>query len=208
MKILGLDTTRKKARLFVYNDSREEKEIHIALDENIKHSEGVFLYLEKLLNQARLTIADFDYYSAIVGPGSFTGIRVGMSIAKAFNMCNNKTLIGINTFDLLKKDVKNGYILLNCTTSACYYAKVHNKAIVETGVVEKANISQLVGDESVYVLAEEQNLISLEYNKLVVIDNIEQKYVPTILDMIEQKEYSFEPYYIQLSQAERNLKNE
>ena len=46
MKVFGMDTTRKIAKVFVIDLENNEKDIILSLDENIKHSEGLFLYIE------------------------------------------------------------------------------------------------------------------------------------------------------------------
>lgn len=209
MRLLGIDTTRKIARLFVYDDSRENKEMFITVNENIKHSEGVFLYLDKLLYDAKLSLKDFDYLSAVVGPGSFTGIRVGMSLIKGFNKCCNAKVVSINTFEILTNQVKNGVILLSSTSNSCYYAVIQNKEILETGIVDKNQVCEKFNNMVIYVLAEEQESIGIEYNNIVVVDKIWEYYIPTILNKIKNDNLDdFVPYYIQLSQAERNLKND
>jgi len=206
MRILGIDTTRKIARLFAYD---EGKEFFVNVDENIKHTEGVFLYLEKLLYQSKLKLNDFDYLSAVVGPGSFTGIRVGMSVIKGFNKSLNKKIVSINTFDIILKIVKNGVFLINSTSTSCYFAKIKSKQLIETGVVDKDKISSSFAGETIYILAEEQNIINIEYNNIVVIENICDNYFPAILQKIENNDIGeFLPYYLQLSQAERNIKND
>jgi tRNA threonylcarbamoyladenosine biosynthesis protein TsaB len=208
MKILGIDTTRKIARMFIYDDETNYKNF-IEVNENIKHSEGVFLYLEKLLNESKCMLKDFDAFCGIVGPGSFTGIRVGMSVIKGFNKCLNKKIISINTFELLKDCVKNGIVLLNSTSSSCYYAKIKNKTVSETGVIEKKCLLDFANNEDVYILKEEQYQLNIEYNNTVVIDNICDYYIPALLQKFKENiEDEFVPYYIQLSQAERNVKND
>ena len=67
MKFLGLDTTRKVALLYIY-DSENGLKKSIRMSENIKHSEGVFLFLEKALFDCKIGINDFDYYCGVVGP--------------------------------------------------------------------------------------------------------------------------------------------
>lgn len=209
MRILGVDTTRKIARIFVYDDQSDQKCYNLKMDENIKHSEGLFLYLEKLLNESKLSLNDFDYLSAVVGPGSFTGIRVGMSVIKGFSKCINKKIIPINTFELLGNEIKNGLVLLNSTAMTCYYAKFKNKQIKENGVIDKKDVLKQSDDEPIYILDEEQKYMDMEYNNIVIIDNIDDRYIPCILSKINAESFSgFEPYYIQLSQAERNIKND
>ena len=131
-----------------------------------------------------------------------------MSVIKGLNKASNKKVIGVNMFEVVAKCVKNGYFLLNSTTSSCYYAKITNKQIELVGVIEKNNIEQMFKDEVLFILKEEQNLINLEYNNIVVIDEVWKEYIPTIKQKIDDEDLNVEPYYLQLSQAERHLKDE
>ena len=161
MRILCVDTTRKMARISVY-DTEKDLNYSIKISDNIKHSEGLFLYIEKALFECKLEIKDIDVFAGVVGPGSFTGIRVGMSVLKSFNAVHNKKLIPINTFEILSTKLKKGYILLNSTSTTYYYGKIIGNTIVETGVVEKDKLSQLVNGEKIVALFEEQDLIILQ----------------------------------------------
>ena len=49
MKILGIDTTKKSARVFLIDSSSKESNQMFALNEDVKHSEGLFLYIEKMM---------------------------------------------------------------------------------------------------------------------------------------------------------------
>lgn len=202
MRILGIDTTRKSAKIYITNNSSNYVE---SIDDKIKHSEGLFLYLEKSLLVNNLQLNDFDYFCGIVGPGSFTGIRVGMSVIKGFAKSLNKKVITLNTFEIVKNYIKNGIMLLNSTVSSCYYADIRNGQIGETGIVEKSNISDKF-NKNIYILEEEQNSIEIEYNNIEIISNISDLYFDALNKKIESGDFGvFEPYYLQLSQAERNL---
>ena len=209
MKILGIDTTRKIAKIIIC-DTENSLENILSLDENVKHSEGIFLYLEKVLFESNLKLNDFDCLFCVTGPGSFTGIRVGMSVIKGFNKVINKRIIPVNSFEILAGRVKNGLICLNSTSTACYYARIKNKVIEATGVIEKNIIAEFADNQTVYILKEEQNNINIEYNNIVVLeDDVWKDILSVVADKINSDcEESFEPYYLQLSQAERNLKNE
>ena len=209
MKILGVDTTRKAAKVFVLDTKEQENSVFLDMSENIRHSEGLFLYIEKLLFESKVNIDDIDGFACVVGPGSFTGIRVGMSTIKGFNKVKNKSIVSINMFEILSQQVKNGVILLNSTNTNCYYAKTKNKNIIETGVVDKSAIADLAGDLDVYILAEEQSMIGSAYKNYKVIENLNKLYESCIINKLNTMEYGeFLPYYLQLSQAERNLKND
>lgn len=202
MRVLGIDTTRKRAKIFILNDDIEYVE---NINENVKHSEGLFLYLEKALLENRLELQDFDCFAGMVGPGSFTGIRVGMSVIKGFNQVFHKKIIALNVFEVLSERIKAGVVLLNSTNSTCYFGEIKNFKIVNAGVIEKEQIKNRF-DSEIYILQEEQSSLDISYNKLNVIEDFDDLFFKALRKKItEESGDSFEPYYLQLSQAERNL---
>ena len=202
MNTLIIDTTRKLAKILI---SKDDKHFVFDMSDKIKHSEGLFLYLEKSLSETKLKISDFDVLSGVVGPGSFTGIRVGMSVIKGFNQVINKPVVPINIFEVLRYGVKNGVILLNSTSTTCYKADIRNFEIVDMGVINKLEISSISGD--IYILKEEQDELGIEYNNIRVIADYSSYYFLAIENKLKKKSNElFEPLYLQLSQAEKNLK--
>jgi tRNA threonylcarbamoyl adenosine modification protein YeaZ len=209
MKVLGLDTTRKCANIFTFNTCNGDNVSLTKMNGEIKHSEGLFLYLEKVLFSNQASLKDYDYLACVVGPGSFTGIRVGMATIKGFNKAVKKTIVPINMFEVLLPEIKSGIIALNSTSTSVYYASVVNKKITETGVVEKSKLIDLLDGNTLLVLQDEQNDIGVEYNNYKVVNDLSQLYYKAIVSKIDSGSFDdFVPYYLQLSQAERNLKDE
>lgn len=66
-----------------------------------RHSENLFPLLTQLLDEHNLTLDDFDCFGCVVGPGSFTGIRIGMSVVKGFAFALNKPVVAVNSLELL-----------------------------------------------------------------------------------------------------------
>ena len=205
MNIFVLDTTRKIARINIFTDKGNDYEV--VMDKNVKHSEGLFLYIEKALFESKINLNDIDLFVSIVGPGSFTGIRIGLSTIKGFNKAMNKKTMAVTNFDILKKYTKNGVVLLDSTLTSCYYAEIKSGNIISEGVIEKSKLVEFVENREVVVLEEEQNSIGIEYNNIKVVNNTAERLKEIIFENINCEKYSsLEPYYLQLSQAERNLK--
>jgi len=208
MKVLGIDSTRKKAKIFVIDSKKYDESIFFDMSEDIKHSEGLFVYLEKILSESKITFNSIDCYACVVGPGSFTGIRVGMSAIKGFNKVNNKSIISLNMFEVMSLGIEDGLFLINSTSSSCYYSLKKNGVMVETGVIDKKNINNFEKDCCVYMLEDEQQLICDEYNNYRIISDINSKYLKLVLQKMNTMDYGdFVPYYLQLSQAERGLQD-
>lgn len=67
---------------------------------NAKHSETSLAFIDEALNEAGLAIGNIDVVAVNLGPGSFTGIRIGVALAKGF-LCANENMraVGLNSFE-------------------------------------------------------------------------------------------------------------
>lgn len=94
MKILIIDTTTKDMIAAVIDGDKlfdaSEKDV------STRHSERLCGAVQNALNQAGVTFADLDAYACAVGPGSFTGIRIGISTVKGYNVAEPKKLIELD----------------------------------------------------------------------------------------------------------------
>lgn len=71
----------------------------------MKHSCVLMDEIDKAFSQADLTPAECDFFCAVTGPGSFTGIRIGVSAAKGFALGADKPLVSITSFELIAYNV-------------------------------------------------------------------------------------------------------
>lgn len=67
----------------------------------MQHSVILMDEIDKALDELSLTPAECDFFAAVVGPGSFTGIRIGIAAVKGFALATGKKLLAITSFDLL-----------------------------------------------------------------------------------------------------------
>lgn len=63
------------------------------------HSVMLLPEIEKLLSEASITVQDVDFFGVVVGPGSFTGIRVGVATVNAFAYANCKPVVEVTAFE-------------------------------------------------------------------------------------------------------------
>jgi tRNA threonylcarbamoyladenosine biosynthesis protein TsaB len=71
------------------------------------HAASLTLFIEEAMATAKLSYADLDAIAVSMGPGSYTGLRIGVSTAKGLCFALDKPLIAINTLKLMA----NGYLL-------------------------------------------------------------------------------------------------
>ena len=209
MNLLILDTTKTEGYVIGYiNDINHT----FTISGNEKHSESLLPQIEKLLISANVSINDIDAFGCVTGPGSFTGIRIGLSTVKAFNAVTGKPIYEGNVFEILADYIVNGILLLNCTKTTYYYGIIKNKQLKSYGVVDKVNYKSLItDDETIFFLKSEQQGEEFSYNKYETIKNypylIYQYFRNKSEDKNAVKDASIEPFYIQVSQAERDIKN-
>lgn len=73
-------------------------------DESFSHSSGLLIEIEKLLRREQMTLAEIDLFAVALGPGSFTGLRVGVATIKGFCAALQKKAVGVPTFEAMIYD--------------------------------------------------------------------------------------------------------
>ncbi len=104
MKILALDTTAKSASVAVTNDS--EPLAVFTLEAGLTHSETVLPMAETALKSLHLCVSDIDMFAVTAGPGSFTGVRIGISAVKGLAFDSAKPCIGVSALEALAYNLR------------------------------------------------------------------------------------------------------
>jgi tRNA threonylcarbamoyladenosine biosynthesis protein TsaB len=104
MNILGFETTDNTASVALLTD---ETIAETVLDCSKKHSESVLPAAEELLRMQGLSINDIDLFAVDVGPGSFTGVRIGVCLANALGFANNKPIVAVNALEALAESINS-----------------------------------------------------------------------------------------------------
>lgn len=99
-------------------------------DTSKKHLSAVLPAIDSVLGEANAKLEDMDYLSAVVGPGSFTGVRIGVNLINSFSLALNKPTIAINAFDVLaeSKKFKRAIYLVDANHSNFYAGLYLNKS--------------------------------------------------------------------------------
>lgn len=99
MKILAIDCCSSSCSAAVIDES---KLLSLSLlDCGLGHSKTILVQIDQVLKNTGLTLRDMDYIATTVGPGSFTGIRIGVSTAKGLSQSTGIGLIPLSTMDAL-----------------------------------------------------------------------------------------------------------
>jgi len=103
MKVLGLDTSTSCGAVGLIDDERVISEYLV--DTPITHSERLLGAIELVLRDAHCAIEDLDGWAISLGPGSFTGLRIGVSTVKGLAFATQKPVAGISTLDVLASQI-------------------------------------------------------------------------------------------------------
>lgn len=99
MKILAIDTSSKICSVSVLEDKDVIIEKHI--EDTKTHSEKLMPMIDEILKDCNLQLKDFDLFACGIGPGSFTGVRIGVSTIKAFCDVLNIPVVAVNSLESL-----------------------------------------------------------------------------------------------------------
>ena len=124
------------------------------------HSEQLHLFIEQLLSTASLSVNDLDAIAVSQGPGSYTGLRIGVSAAKGLSFSLDVPLIAVSTLESLAHQLKvsSGYIipLLDARRMEVYSA-VFDHAYnmvrpVDAEIITSEAFKEYVQKDKVYLL--------------------------------------------------------
>lgn len=99
MKILALDTSGRVGSVCLAEGEKIVAEI--SLDTEITHTERLLPAIDLLLKQAGWALADLGGLALTIGPGSFTGLRIGLATLKGFAQVYNLPIVGVSSLQVL-----------------------------------------------------------------------------------------------------------
>lgn len=95
MKVLGIDTSTRTTAIGLIEDDEVLAEYN--LRGLVSHSESVTDMIEEIFKKFEFSLDDIDLIAVGIGPGSFTGLRIGITIAKVLAFSLDKDLIGVSS---------------------------------------------------------------------------------------------------------------
>lgn len=210
MKILAIDSSKKQAQISLFVN--KQSFVHF-MDESKSHSEFLLKEIEDFLTLHNTTIQEIDFLSVNVGPGSFTGIRIGISFVKAFMCALNQKSVVVNNFELIDFNIKNKpqsyFVVLGSNNADFYFAKYENGK-VSYGFTNKENLNKITSNSSQQVFCSVRECEIFDgVNNLVGIVVEEDSFIKISKQKVENGEFALineiSPLYIKKSQAEIGL---
>lgn len=182
------------------------------IDSRSKHSENVLKTIDDMCQEAEIDILDIEEIGVVVGPGSFTGLRIGVAIAKAL-ACANPSLkiVAISSLELMAYNVvkqklcnENFVCALNGLSDLFFVAnfdkngvKTKNERMISKEEFESTNDPIFALENDV----DSSRVKNIEITSQTLLEFMENKVTQGCYVSLED----LEPMYLRLSQAEDNL---
>ena len=221
MKILSIDTASNICTVAILENTTCLKELIVNDARN--HSEKIMPLIEQVLAETHLTLSQIDLIVCNKGPGSFTGIRIGVGTVLAFRDSLNIKCLGISSLEALAYNVNtNGLVcsLIDAKNNNFYFGLFDRKDnnYFQIGNLEFKTIDEaisllksfnknltFVGDGSVSY----KNILSDNFPNCTFCDKNDLSSVSLGIagynSFKENKQYDIMPLYLRKSQAERAL---
>lgn len=127
-------------------------------EQNFSHAEKLHVFIEELLSENHLQFSDLAAVAVSQGPGSYTGLRIGVSSAKGFCYALNIPLIAVDTLQLLAKRITIDYGIIIPMIDARrmeVFSAVYDKNYIQI----RATLAEIIDENSYQEIAETIHLV-------------------------------------------------
>jgi tRNA threonylcarbamoyladenosine biosynthesis protein TsaB len=120
-KILSLDTSARSCSVGLSESETCILEITVNMQQT--HSVHLLGCIHRALELTRFRVEDLDLICVVIGPGSFTGLRIGMSVAKGIASAADKSIVGVSSLEAL------AYQAVSCCLPVCAMMDARKKEV-------------------------------------------------------------------------------
>ena len=183
LKAIIIDSTATELTLTVLNGDKQN--IYVGNGGQRRHTSEILTELDRLLTESGLKAKEVEYIGVVVGPGSFTGIRIGVATANAMALASGARLVELTELECMLHGYQNALAMIDCKHDN-YYCLLKDGTSME---YMAKNISELTE-------------ISVE--RVLYSAPIPEKLIATFVDKVQKGEFSAvaKPYYMKKSSAE------
>lgn len=216
MNYLALNTAGSNLEILL---SANGKHFYFSDTDGKRASVILLSKIDEMLDEAGVTLRDMDFFACVIGPGSFTGIRIGVTTVRNFCYALKKKAIGVNYLSLLaynmSADNSESIIsILDGSNGTAYLATYDNKhnELLKPCVLAQSELKDFLStvdesfsvccDKSIAAMLKAENLLKIPY--LIPDESAFRRAVEA--NFYNQIDYNLiEPLYIRVSQAEKEL---
>jgi len=214
MKILSIDTSTSSLSVCITDDDEVIGEIN--LNNGLVHSTTLMPAIENLFTMLNFDKSELSHIAVTVGPGSFTGIRIGVATANAFSLALNIPVISVSSLDAMSMNFISYEGTVITTIDAqrdTYYVGVYRardskiEKIIENTIMTDEELEEYIQNckEKVLLAGEKRELSSCDN---VIFANTHDNYIKSscvamLSKNVKDEDSTFaKPVYMRKSQAE------
>lgn len=198
MKTIVMDTSNQYLVVALYQDGQCLE--FVQEEGNRRQSEYALLRLQELLQNQNMELLDFDEIVITIGPGSYTGERVALTIAKTLASISNikcKTVSSLKAYAGLNKAVS----ILDARSKKMYVGVYdHGKSVIEEMLLPCDQFETFMKDYQDYPVTGDVNMIGKEKEPIKLYENIYQ--LSTLEDYVSNMDVLV-PHYIKEVEARK-----
>lgn len=137
MIVLCLDSSGHFLKTGIFNDGERLSEA--VSDSRGNHSENIIIQINRMLEETDKDLEDIDLLAVNLGPGSFTGLRIGLAVMAGISQAKAITLAGYNAFEIIARDFTDlkgvVWALIHCRGEEFYCARyeIHDERVELNG---------------------------------------------------------------------------
>ena len=143
MNILAVDTAGKTLGVALLQDDRLKYECY--LDGGMTHSETLMPLVDAMLRESEQSLADMDLLAVAAGPGSFTGLRIGVSALKGLAWAADKPCCGVSTLEAMAQNLRHMDGLIVCSMDARRNQVYNALFLAQDGVLTRQCPDRAIG---------------------------------------------------------------
>ncbi|MDR0890834.1 MAG: tRNA (adenosine(37)-N6)-threonylcarbamoyltransferase complex dimerization subunit type 1 TsaB [Endomicrobium sp.] len=166
MKILALESSGQTLSIAL-NENSNNLASYSVYTTSRKSSDLIMTLIKRIFLDTACNLNDIDKFAVSIGPGSFTGLRIGMAIIKTFSQIFHKPIIGVNTLSILENCVPKFFNYVNkikiIVAITAFKNEVYMKELGNNNIVI-LNINNLIEELKIYK------------NKIIIIGDITTVY--------------------------------
>lgn len=205
MKILYIDTSTDYLYTGIVYDNILLAEIKQKFSHDL--SKYALYEISEMLKKVNINPTEVDKIIVVNGPGSFTGIRVGMTIAKIYAYTLKKKIISISSLDAMQISISSNNLIVPVIDArrGFVYAGIYqdNKELLKKQYIKFEDLlDKLNNYQKEYIIVSNDNL---KIDNVVSYNPDILKIVNTYKDNEDINPHLVEPNYLKLTEAEENL---
>ena len=209
--ILCIETATKSCSVSLSQNGKTLQTIELVSDQ-YSHSEKLTLFIEQILKDQQKSFSDLDAVAVSKGPGSYTGLRIGVSTAKGICYAINKPLISISTLEAMAYGMSLQYPdaiycpMLDARRMEVYCAFYGNKeSEIEAKVLDENSFKEDLYKHSIIFFGDGSDKFKqiVEHPNAIFIDDVfpSAKNMSSLAQLtFDQKQFEdvayFEPFYL------------